>query len=176
MRLDSASFRRALGQFAAGVTVVTTRDAEGRPRGLTVSSFCSVSLHPPLVLVCIDRHADAHPAIAATGIFGVSVLSEAQEEVSRRFAGRGQGRFSGIDLLAGANGAPLLPGALAHLECRVVATHPGGDHSIFVGQVTRLDVHPGQPLLHHASAYRRLRPPEGEPDRSQASARTRDRV
>jgi len=172
----ASSFRRALGQFAAGVTLVATRDADGRPRGLTVTSFCSVSLHPPLVLVCIDKRADAHPVIAASGTFGVSVLSEAQERLSRHFAARGERRFSGVELLAGKSGVPLLPGALAHLECRVVATHPGGDHSIFVARVTRLAVQPGRPLLHHASAYHRLPRAAGSPGRYKASAGTRDRV
>jgi flavin reductase (DIM6/NTAB) family NADH-FMN oxidoreductase RutF len=156
MSVDSASFRQALAQFASGVTVVTTRDAVGRPQGLTVSSFCSVSLEPPMVLVCVDRRSEAHMGFQASGIFGVSVLAEHQEAVSRRFAGGLDDKFEGQDLLPGVTGAPLIPGALAHIECRLVSAHPGGDHTIYVGEVENLSVFPGRPLLYHASGYRRL--------------------
>ncbi len=176
MRVDPASFRRALGQFATGVTVVTTRDAQGRPQGLTVNAFCSVSLGPPLVLVCVDRRSEAHPAFLASRAFAVSVLAEGQEDLSRRFASGGAKKFSGVDLLPGRSGAPLLPEALAHLECRLTATHPGGDHTIFVGEVTQLAVHPGRPLLFHGSRYRRLPRGAGRAGRSQGGARPRDRV
>jgi flavin reductase (DIM6/NTAB) family NADH-FMN oxidoreductase RutF len=156
MPVDPASFRQALSQFASGVTVVTTRDGEGRPQGLTVSSFCSVSMTPPMVLVCVDRRSEAHTGFQASGIFGVSVLAEHQEELSRRFAGGVDDKFAGIELVAGRSGAALIPGALAHLECRLVFAHPGGDHTIYVGEVESLSVFPGRPLLYHASGYHRL--------------------
>jgi 3-hydroxy-9,10-secoandrosta-1,3,5(10)-triene-9,17-dione monooxygenase reductase component len=158
MPLDSHSFRRALGQFATGVTVVTTRDAAGRPQGLTVSAFCSVSLEPPLVLVCVDQRSEVNPGLLTSGLFGVSVLAEDQEAMSRRFAEGGGEKFSGLSLLAGASGVPLVPGALVHIECRVASAHPGGDHTIYVGEVLRLAVSPGRPLLYHGSSYRRLDP------------------
>ncbi len=153
MRVDSASFRRALGQFASGVTVVTTRDGSGRPHGLTVSSFCSVSLRPPLVLVCIDHRSDANPAVRESGLFAVSVLAEDQQAVSRRFAAHGRTKLAGFPFVEGRHGLPLVPGALAHLECRVRSFHDEGDHAVWVGEVKALAVHPGRPLLHHAGAY-----------------------
>jgi 3-hydroxy-9,10-secoandrosta-1,3,5(10)-triene-9,17-dione monooxygenase reductase component len=158
MPLDSHSFRRALGQFATGVTVVTTRDAAGRPQGLTVNAFCSVSLEPPLVLVCVDQRSEVNPGLLSSGLFGVSVLAEDQEPMSRLFAEGGNEKFSGLPLLAGTSGVPLLPGALVHIECRVTTAHPGGDHTIYVGEVLRLAVSPGRPLLYHGSSYRRLDP------------------
>jgi len=163
MSVDAADFRRALGQFASGVTVVTTLGKDGGPLGLTVSSFCSVSLEPPLVLVCIDDRSETHDGFEASKVFGVSILAEGQEEWSNRFAFGGSEKFTGVDLLRGEEGVPLVPGALAHIECRIEATLPGGDHTIYVGQVLRLSVAPGRPLLYHASGYhclRSARPPE----------------
>ena len=177
MGIDSREFRRSLGQFASGVTVVTTRDAEGRPQGLTASSFCSVSLEPPLVLVCIDNRIEARRAVQESGVFAVSVLAEAQESVSRQFAAGGPDKFIGVELLPGASGAPLVSGALTHIECRLVAAHPAGDHTIFVGEVERLTSAPGLPLLYHGSAYHRLRePPEAGGPHEVAGATVRDRV
>jgi 3-hydroxy-9,10-secoandrosta-1,3,5(10)-triene-9,17-dione monooxygenase reductase component len=154
--VDSLSFRRALGQFASGVTVVTTRDASGRPLGLTVSSFCSVSLHPPLVLVCLDRRSDANAGLDESGHFAVSVLSEEQEDVSRRFAAPGPGKFDGFRFVEGRHGLPLVPGALAHVQCRVRSRHEEGDHLVWVGEVLALAASPGRPLLYHAGAYHAL--------------------
>jgi flavin reductase (DIM6/NTAB) family NADH-FMN oxidoreductase RutF len=153
MSVDPASFRRALGQFASGVTVVTTRDASGRPHGLTVSAFCSVSLHPPLVLVCIDHRSEANAGMRESGFFAVSVLGEDQEDVSRRFAAHGRAKAEGFPFLQGKHGLPLVPGALAHVECRVRSFHDEGDHAVWVGEVRTLAAHPGRPLLHHAGAY-----------------------
>src|SRR6478736_2026317 len=127
----AAEFRRALGQFATGVTVVTTRDKSGRPLGLTVNAFCSVSLTPPLVLVCIDRRSEANSGFAQSGLFNVSVLAEHQQEISRRFAAHGALKFEGDALPTGTNGIPVIPDALALVECRLVASHPAGDHTIY---------------------------------------------
>jgi len=156
--VDTASFRRALGQFASGVTVVTTRDASGQPLGLTVSAFCSVSLDPPLVLVCIDHRSEANRGLRESGLFAVNVLREDQEEVSRRFAAPGSAKHGGFDFLDGRHGLPLVPGALAHVECRVRSFHDEGDHAVWVGAVSRVATHPGLPLVHHAGSYRRLVP------------------
>ncbi len=156
MSVDAASFRRALGQFASGVTVVTTRDASGRPLGLTVSAFCSVSLRPPLVLVCIDHRAEANVGLRESGWFAVSVLREDQEEVSRRFARRGASKLEGFAFVEGRHQLPLVPGALAHVQCRVRSFHDEGDHAVWVGEVVALATHPGRPLLYQAGAYGRM--------------------
>jgi 3-hydroxy-9,10-secoandrosta-1,3,5(10)-triene-9,17-dione monooxygenase reductase component len=158
MSIDAHSFRRALGQFASGVTVVTTRDASGRALGLTVSAFCSVSLHPPLVLVCIEQRAEANLGLRESGLFAVSVLGEEQEDVSRHFAGRSRDKFATFDVVEGYRGLPLVPGALAHMQCRVRSFHEEGDHTVWVGEVMALATHPGRPLLYHAGGYRRLSP------------------
>jgi flavin reductase (DIM6/NTAB) family NADH-FMN oxidoreductase RutF len=164
MSVDAASFRRALGQFAAGVTVVTTRDASGLPLGLTVSAFCSVSLHPPLVLVCVDHRADANAGMRESGLFAVNVLAEGQEAVSRRFAAPGRAKLEGFPFVDGRHGLPLVPGALAHVECRVRSFHDEGDHAVWVGEVRSLSAHPGRPLVYHAGCYRTLdaAPPSGK--------------
>ena len=156
MAIDARDFRRALGQFATGITVVTTRDSGGRPMGLTVNSFASVSLEPPLVIVSIDNRSETHDGFEASGVFGVSVLGEGQEHYSRRFAMPGREKFAPADLLVGETGVALVPEALAHIECRVSARLPGGDHTIYVGEVLRLHVVPGRPLLYHGGGYRRL--------------------
>ena len=159
MPVDDASFRLALSQFATGVAVVLTRDAAGAPAGLTVNAFSSVSLDPPLVLICVDIRSDAHDPNAESGIFGVSVLSATQEDISRRFSWRGPEKFEGFVLEHGETGALLVPGAVAHLECAVVGAHRAGDHTIYVGEIRVLRASPGPPLLYHRGAYRRV---EGE--------------
>jgi flavin reductase (DIM6/NTAB) family NADH-FMN oxidoreductase RutF len=158
MSVDSSSFRKALGQFATGVTVVTTRGAGGRPLGLTVSAFCSVSLHPPLVLVCIDHRSETNAGMRESGLFAVNVLAEDQEAVSRRFAAPGQGKLEGFRFAEGKQGLPLVPGALAHVECRVRSFHDEGDHAVWVGEVRSLSSRPGRPLVYHAGSYRALDP------------------
>jgi flavin reductase (DIM6/NTAB) family NADH-FMN oxidoreductase RutF len=165
MPIDPSDFRRALAQFASGVTAVTTRDGSGRPFGLTVTAFSSVSLEPPLVLVCVDRRSETHAGFRDSGTFGVSVLAEDQEEVSRRFAWSGPAKFETGELVAGSTGVPLVAGALAHLECRVVAAHPAGDHTIYVGEIVAMSTRTGRPLLYHQGRYRRLGPGEGPPER-----------
>jgi len=152
MPIDSELFRRAMAQFATGITVVTTRAADGRDLGLTVNAFSSVSLDPPLVLVCIDNRSETHAGFESSGVFGVSILAEAQEDWSRRFAAGGQEKFNGGLLRAGL-GVALVPGALAHIECRVAGTLPGGDHTIYLGEIVGLSISPGAPLLYHGSAY-----------------------
>jgi flavin reductase (DIM6/NTAB) family NADH-FMN oxidoreductase RutF len=154
--VDAASFRQALSQFASGVTVVTTRDPAGGPLGLTVTAFCSVSLSPPLVLVSVDVGSEAHAGFRDSGLFGVSVLAEGQEEVSRLFARPGPAKFRELALSAGPRGVALVPGALAHIECEVRAAHPAGDHILYVGEIVSLAVRPGRPLLYNRGGYRRL--------------------
>ena len=162
MNVDQDGFKRALGQFASGVTIVTSRNGRGEPVGLTVSAFCSVSLEPPLVLACIDERSAAVAAIEESGRFGVSLLAEHQEDISNRFARADEDKFAGLELIDRPNGTTFIPEALARLGCRLVAPHVAGDHTLFIGSVEYLDVSPGRPLLYHAAGYRRLQPdPEG---------------
>jgi flavin reductase ActVB len=159
LAVDPVAFRQALSQLAAGVTVVTTRCSDGTPRGLTVTAFCSVSLDPPLVLVSIDNRSEAHDGFAC-GAFAVSVLAEEQEDVSRRFSLPGPDKFAAGGCVTGASGLPLVPGALAHLTCRVVTAVPAGDHTIYLGRVEDSQVREGRPLVYHGRGYRRLLPEE----------------
>ena len=156
MALTPTEFRTALRSFAAGVTVVTTRDREGRPSGLTASAFTSVSLTPPLVLVCVDHAATAHPDFLEHGWFAVNVLRREQEALSRRFAVSGGDKFDGVSYHPGSSGLPLLDGTLASLECRVLETHEAGDHTIFIGLVESATVAAGRPLVYFHSGYHSL--------------------
>jgi flavin reductase (DIM6/NTAB) family NADH-FMN oxidoreductase RutF len=157
MTLDPDTFRSVLGRFASGITVVTTRDADGRDAGLTVSAFCSVSLHPPLIQVTVDQSASVHPVLAASTHFGVSILASEQEALSRRFSTvESMHRFEGIGFSRGESGVVLLDDALAHLECRHVASHPAGDHTMFVGEVERASARGARPLLYYRGGYAQL--------------------
>jgi len=154
--IDQDLFRAVLGRFATGVTVVTTRDADGTPHGMTVSAFSSLSLEPPLVLVCVANSATMAPLMASAEHFAVNVLSSTQEAVSRRFAGDVHDRFAGIGFHEGHNGAPVLDEVLAWLQCRIVARHPAGDHVIIIGEVEHADVGDGKPLLYYRGGYATL--------------------
>lgn len=155
--IDSATFRAVLGRFASGVTVVTMRDDDERDHGMTVSAFCSVSLEPPLVLVCLDHDASMRPLLVDGSAFVVNVLAEGQEALSRRFASPDDERFDGVGFTRGARGAPLLDDALAHLECTVHARHEAGDHTIVIGRVESAVAREGTgPLLYYRSGYGRL--------------------
>jgi flavin reductase (DIM6/NTAB) family NADH-FMN oxidoreductase RutF len=156
MAIDPDAFRAALGRFATGVTVLTTRDGDGRDYGMTVSAFASASLVPPLVLACIDRAADSHDALKHATHFGVSVLAEAQEELARRFSDVPSGRFDGIGYTRGESGVVLLDDAIAHLECRRVERFDAGDHSVYIGAVERADVRNERPLLYYRGGYAQL--------------------
>lgn len=156
MPVSKDEFRAALSRFASGVTIVTTVDDNDRPAGITVSSFASVSLDPPLVLACIDKRASIHAHLRVGSHFAINILSEHQEHVSRRFATKDQDRFSDISHSTGATGAPLLDNALAVLECIVVDVYPGGDHSIVVGQVESTTVAEHRPLAYYRGGYRGL--------------------
>jgi flavin reductase (DIM6/NTAB) family NADH-FMN oxidoreductase RutF len=156
MALTPVEFRNALRCFAAGVTVVTTRDRDGRPSGLTASAFTSVSLDPPLVLVCVDHAATAHPAFRTHGWFAVNVLRRDQEALSRRFAESGGDKFHGVPCHDGQSGLPLLDGALATLECQLVEAHEAGDHTIFIGRVEGATIGGGRPLVYFHGRYHSL--------------------
>jgi flavin reductase (DIM6/NTAB) family NADH-FMN oxidoreductase RutF len=149
-------FRRVLGHFAAGVTVVSTCDGDGRPTGLTASAFTSVSLEPPLVLVCVDHKSQSYPALLERGRFAVNVLRADQEAVSRRFATTRLDKFDGVPFHMSPLELPLLDDALAQLECVTVGTHVEGDHTILVGRVERAHLGSGEPLVYYRGRYDRL--------------------
>lgn len=150
-------FRNALGRFATGVCVVSTVGADGMPAGLTVSAFASLSLTPPLVLFCLDKATKRLAAFGESDAFGISVLSERQRDVSDLFASQDADKFARVSHVLGENGCPLLDGTAALLECALVATHDGGDHTIFVARVDRAEVFDEEPLLYYRGDYRRLR-------------------
>ena len=161
--LGPEDFRRVMGHFATGVTIITAWDADRRPTGLTASSFTSVSLHPPLILVCVSQKAQSYPAIKAAGRFAVNILSIEQEAASRRFAtapsASGDEKFAGLEYRPGPRGLPILVDALAELECTVMDAYPGGDHTIFVAQVDAADCRGDagkEPLLYFRGKYSRL--------------------
>lgn len=158
----SDAFRAALARFASGVTVVTVRDAAGNDHGMTISAFSSLSLDPPLVLLCVDHAAALLPHLRAAELFGVSILAEGQQELSTRFAQQGTVRFDGVACAHAPEGPALLDGALVHLICRRVAEHPGGDHAILVGEVERTVVYDGTPLLYADRRYARVAAPRAE--------------
>ena len=154
--IDTDTFRAVLGRFASGVTVVTTRDADGHDHGLTVSAFSSLSLLPPLVLVCIDHGSSVHPVLSSASHFVVNVLASGQEALSRRFSGSELNRFDGIGYARGVTGAAILDDVLAHLECRVARHFVEGDHTIFVGEVEAAETGSGRPLLYYRGGYATL--------------------
>jgi len=158
MTFDSRTFRNAIGRFTTGVAVATCRQADGSRVGLTVNSFNSVSLDPPLVLFSIDRKARSCPQFVEAGHFAVNILRADQAWLSKAFASADLPRWEGLALATLATGAPVLAEALATFDCRTVAAHDGGDHVIFVGQVLELRAAEGDPLLYFRGAYRALAP------------------
>jgi flavin reductase (DIM6/NTAB) family NADH-FMN oxidoreductase RutF len=156
MPIDDGHFRLALSHFASGVTVVTTAH-DGQLYGMTVASFASLSLHPPLVIVCVERSVKTHDAIAAAGKFGVSILSSTQADISAKFASRSDDKFNGVALIEGDLDVPLIAGALTAIECRLYDRLPGGDHTIFIGEVLKIHTTEGDPLLYFRSGYREMR-------------------
>jgi flavin reductase (DIM6/NTAB) family NADH-FMN oxidoreductase RutF len=153
--IDEVRFRQVMAHFATGVTVVTTA-SEGRLAGITVSSFSSLSLRPMLVLICIDRRASSHEAIIAAGQFAVNILAEGQEYLSRRFASAEAEKFTAGTFELSPRGLPLLNGCLAQIECRLHSSLPGGDHTIFVGEVVAAACTDARPLLYYRSGYHGL--------------------
>ena len=156
--IDAARYRRVLGYFATGVTVVTGVEGD-QPLGLSVNSFTSVSLDPPLVAFCAARSSSSWARMRASGTFCVNILSDDQEEVCRVFAGRGGDKFRGIGWRASETGAPIIAGALAWIDCAVEAAYEAGDHHIVVGRVLDLDVaRDGRPLVFFRGGYGRFEP------------------
>jgi flavin reductase (DIM6/NTAB) family NADH-FMN oxidoreductase RutF len=153
MPIDSDLFRSVLSRFTSGVTVITTRDAEGRDHGMTVSAFSSLSLDPPLVLVAIGHDATMAPVMSTATSFAVNILTNEQEALSRRFADKIDDRFAGVGITRSTLGDALLDDSLGTLGCRIVARHPAGDHDIVVGEVQDAAAHNGHPLLYYRGGY-----------------------
>ena len=158
MPLISEQLRRVMGHFATGVTVVTTRLASGKPWGFTVNSFTSLSLDPPLVLICVDHGTESFRAMSQANYFAVNFLAEDQEELSRIFASKLGDRFEGVASQETPQGSPLLSGCLGFVECRKVASHAHGDHTIIIGAVLAAEASGGSPLLFYRGSYARLEP------------------
>jgi flavin reductase (DIM6/NTAB) family NADH-FMN oxidoreductase RutF len=153
---DSEVYRRVCGRFATGITVVSVLDTGGRPHGITINSFASLSLDPPLVMVSISLSNSALEHFLQSTHFTVNVLAHDQEHHSRRFAKHAGDRFQGVDWQGAESGAPLLEGALAHLECAKMRWFEAGDHAVLIGQVVRAGCREGRPLLFFQSAYAAL--------------------
>jgi flavin reductase (DIM6/NTAB) family NADH-FMN oxidoreductase RutF len=157
--MEEAEFRRVLGHLASGVTVVTSAVPEGPAHGLTATAVTSLSLDPPLVLVCVDRAADTRGAIQSSGAFAINVLGEDDEGLARRFATYPvEEKFEGVAYREESTGSPILGRALAWIDCRLRHVYEGGDHEIFVGEVVACDAREGSPLLYFRGGYGRLTP------------------
>ncbi len=154
--LNGEDFRRACARFATGVCVLTTCTPDGRPHGLTVNSFTSLSLDPPLVMAAIARVSAYLAAFESSGFFAVNILTEEQRPLSIRFARREEGRFNGLPWNAGVTGSPVFEGTLGVIECRTVQWLDAGDHRVMVGQAVAAVVRHGRPLLYFESGYASL--------------------
>ncbi|HEY1754998.1 MAG TPA: flavin reductase family protein [Bryobacteraceae bacterium] len=154
--LDADEFRRACARFATGVCVLTTCTPDGRPHGLTVNSFTSLSLDPPLVMAAIARSSAYLAAFESSGFFAVNILSEEQRHLSVRFARRQEGRFEGAPWSPGITGAPVFGETLGVIECRTAQWLDAGDHRVIVGQAVAAVVRLGRPLLYFESGYANL--------------------
>jgi len=156
MAIDPRELRNIFGAFATGVTVITTKDTTGKPFGLTANSYTSLSLDPPLVLVCVDKKVDCYACFDQSKVFVVNILSEGQDQLSTRFATKGIEKFEGVAIRPGNLGVPLLEGAVAHIECTLVSAYEGGDHAIYVGEVQAASASGDRPLLFFKGKYTRL--------------------
>jgi flavin reductase (DIM6/NTAB) family NADH-FMN oxidoreductase RutF len=149
-------FRSVLGRFPSGVTVVTTKGADGSDQGMTVSAFSSVSLEPPLVLICIEKSASAYDALTMAPGFVVNILSASQEQIARRFSIVDIDRFEGVGYSRSRNGHAIIDDVLGVIECSRVANHEAGDHTIIVGEVETTRAETGTPLLYYRGGYAQL--------------------
>jgi flavin reductase (DIM6/NTAB) family NADH-FMN oxidoreductase RutF len=154
--MDLLHLRNVLGHFATGVTVITTQDKNANPSGLTANAFTSLSLDPPLALICVDKQAHCYFSFEESKIFAINVLGEGQEDISRRFATKGADKFAGIRWHRSKNGYVLIDGAIGHIECRIVQSHDGGDHTIYIGEIVSAIASAGRPLLFFKGKYHRL--------------------
>jgi flavin reductase (DIM6/NTAB) family NADH-FMN oxidoreductase RutF len=154
--IDSSTFRRLLSRFASGIAIITARDGD-RDVGMTVSAFCSVSLSPPLVLVCVDHGASMHDLLLCHPKLGINIMASGHEAHSRRFADKNEvRRFDGVSCTRGESCVMLLDDAMAHLECQLVHHYETGDHTIFIAEVERGAMREAQPLLYFGGRYAQL--------------------
>ncbi len=154
---EPADFREAMARFASGVTIVTTRDGSGDAVGFTASAFSSLSLDPPLLLVCLQKDADCYAAFMEAEQLGVSILAQGQSPIAMRFATKAIDKWEGTPFQPGpTTGIPLIAGAAARLECRIYSRPDGGDHTILIGEVLTADVDSSEPLLHFNRSFGRF--------------------
>lgn len=156
MSLDPDAFRAVMGRFASGVTIVTATDASGNDHGMTVSAFASVSLDPPLMVMCINHTASMHDILASSDYFAVNILASTQEAIARRFADTGAQRFEGIGYSRGENGVPILDDVLACIECKRVSSTVAGDHTVIVGETVATSMRDARPLLYYRGGFAQL--------------------
>lgn len=157
--VPSSDLRLFASHFTTGVSVVTTRERSGMCRGITLNAVTSLSLDPPLYLICLHNRSNTLPAIRDSGSFCLHFLAADQAELSSIFASKQDDKFSTVDYRIGSSGSPILEGVLAASECRVTEMMPGGDHTIVIGIVERVHVSGGDPLLYHRGAYANLERP-----------------
>lgn len=155
--IESRDFKRAMAHLAGAVTVITTHDESGQPWGFTATTFCSLSLEPPLVLCCLSKDAECYQAFLNGRAFAVNILSEQQRDLAQRFARKGRTKYEETTFVSGKQGLPLLPDTLLSLECRIQNIYPGGDHIILIGLVEEstpgADLAALNPLLYYAQTY-----------------------
>lgn len=156
MQLDGRELRNALGRFATGVCLITTVNDAGEPLALTVNSFSSLSLAPPLVLWSLQNNSDVYQVYSGTPRYAINVLADGQQDLATRYARKGDHLLEERHYRVGDNGSPLIEGALLSLECSQEASHPGGDHIILVGHIEGVHLSEGDPLLFYGGAYRTL--------------------
>jgi flavin reductase (DIM6/NTAB) family NADH-FMN oxidoreductase RutF len=156
MVIHAQELRRVMGHFATGVTVITTRDKNGVPTGLTANAFLSLSLDPPLALISVDKSAQCYACFECDNGFTVNFLHEDQEELSRRFATKGIDKFAGLQWHEGSNGAAVLDGVLGYVECKIRQCLDGGDHTIIIGEILNADASGERPLIFYKGKYQRL--------------------
>ena len=155
-KIDAGHLRKALGAFATGIAVVTTADAADKPAGMTINSFASVSLSPPLVLWSIDRKSDLFDTFAKSDHYAIHILRKDQEETSNHFATENTDKFTNLTYDTGLSSLPLLPDYITRLQCQVEHRYDGGDHIILVGRVLEMDHTPAEPLIFHEGQYKAL--------------------
>jgi flavin reductase (DIM6/NTAB) family NADH-FMN oxidoreductase RutF len=156
MSLDPDAFRAVMGRFASGVTIVTATDSNGDDHGMTVSAFASVSLEPPLIVVCIDQAASMYDVLTAAEYFAVNILASTQESIARRFADTGAQRFEGIGYHRGENGVPILNDVLAYIECKRMSSTVAGDHTVIIAETVATSLRDARPLLYYRGGFAQL--------------------
>jgi flavin reductase (DIM6/NTAB) family NADH-FMN oxidoreductase RutF len=156
MPIEKNQLRQVMGHFATGVTIITTFNKDGQMHGLTANAFTSVSLEPPLLLISVDKKAESYPAFEESKVFTINILADEQESLSRKFAVSGGNKFEGVAYRKGGNGAAILDGTLAHIECTLYATYEGGDHTLYLGEIQEAEVREGKPLVFYRGGYRAI--------------------